>query len=759
MGDADGSDAYIITSPDGITWTERANPKNLTLHGITWNGTIFCAVGDDDGADAYIITSPDGITWTERVNAQKLNLGSIAWNGTVFCAVGVSDAVDAYIITSPDGITWTERSNPLKYDFNGVTWNGVVFCAVGVSKGSEAAIQTSTDGITWVSRSNPSNVDLNAVVSQILQSEINEGVVTSAGIAVPLFIGVNAAGSTIFPADLSSVGVAADSLVGFELKGLVFCAVGFIDGVKPAYILISLDGVTWNRFGNPKSIQLNGIIYTDDFFCAVGDADGSDSYILKSTNGASWLEQSNPKNFALQDVAWDGTTLCAVGDADGGDAYLLTSTDGITWTERANPKNFTLHGITWNGTIFCAVGDGDGADAYIITSPDGITWTERANPKNFILREVTWNGTIFCAVGDGDGVDAYIITSPDGITWTERANPKNLPLFDVAWNDLLFCAVGATDSGDAYLITSADGITWAERANPKNVNLLSVVWRNNGFAAVGDKDGIDAYIVTSPDGITWTERVNTDNGILYAIEQGISTVLVSSADLVSASSVITFVEGAASTAFDNQLIDIYNLALQKLGAATLETVDEDSRNRRSCDNCYRILRDSELRAHPWTFSIKRVSLTASATIPLALTDTFYPNAAAFVLPTDYLRILFPPRTHIDWVIENIGPEKAIITNDAGPLTIRYISRVSDTTLFDDNFTEMLACKMAMFMAEQITQSNSKIANISAQYNEARKIARKMNAFEKIPFGGPEDSWITARREGTRSAPWLRRQNG
>ena len=207
------------------------------------------------------------------------------------------------------------------------------------------------------------------------------------------------------------------------------------------------------------------------------------------------------------------------------------------------------------------------------------------------------------------------------------------------------------------------------------------------------------------------------------------------------------------------VVSIYNLALQKLGAQRVASIDEDSANARSCTACYEHLRDSELRVRHWVFSLKRASLAASTTTVLALLDKVFPDSNAFPLPADCLRPLFPPRTYIDWTIESIDDKSAIITNDTAPLLIRYISRVTDPTRFDENFIEMVACRMANHMAEEITQSNSKQINIDNQYKEARGIARQTNAFESVPNTGPEDTWVAARRQGTISAPWLRRQNG
>src|SRR4030067_108863 len=84
-------------SADGVTWTERANPKNANLKSIGWSGTQFVAVGSSDGVDAYIVTSPNGITWTESANPKNVALRDVAWSGTQFVAVGASDGGDAYI--------------------------------------------------------------------------------------------------------------------------------------------------------------------------------------------------------------------------------------------------------------------------------------------------------------------------------------------------------------------------------------------------------------------------------------------------------------------------------------------------------------------------------------------------------------------------------------------------------------------------------------------------------------------------------------
>ncbi len=320
--------AYLEGCTGGVNdaWTERANPKNLNLTGVVWNGSIFCAVGYPDGTDAYIVTSPDGITWTERANPKDFLLRYITWNGSIFCAVGYPDGTDAYIVTSPDGITWTERANPKNINLRGVVWNGSIFCAVGEDDGTDAYIVTSSDAITWTERANPKNI----------------------------------------------------LLFDITWNGSIFCAVGYSDGTD-AYIVTSPDGITWTERANPKNYSLSGITWNGSIFCAVGYPDGTDAYIVTSPDGITWTERANPKNRTLYAIVYGNNLFVAVGISDGsvqggpGDAYIITSPDAITWTESINPKNNILEGISYGNNLFLAVGTSIFfTDAYIITSEDPV---------------------------------------------------------------------------------------------------------------------------------------------------------------------------------------------------------------------------------------------------------------------------------------------------------------------------------------------------------------------------------------------------
>jgi len=152
VGGADGTDAYIVTSTDGVTWTERSNPKNFGLQAVTYGGGVFVAVGAADGTDAYIISSADGFTWTERSNARNVTLRAVAHNGTVFVAGGQDDLTDCYLLTSTDGSTWTERATPKRGNIYGIAWGGSLFVAIAQDSTAGIGLFTSPDGTTWTDR-------------------------------------------------------------------------------------------------------------------------------------------------------------------------------------------------------------------------------------------------------------------------------------------------------------------------------------------------------------------------------------------------------------------------------------------------------------------------------------------------------------------------------------------------------------------------------------------------------------------------------
>ena len=87
------TDAFIVTSTDGITWTEQVNPKNKTLKSITWTGTWYVAMGAN-----YMVISQDGVTWKEIIYPGGIEIESVHYNNDgLVCACGVNGTNGAFV--------------------------------------------------------------------------------------------------------------------------------------------------------------------------------------------------------------------------------------------------------------------------------------------------------------------------------------------------------------------------------------------------------------------------------------------------------------------------------------------------------------------------------------------------------------------------------------------------------------------------------------------------------------------------------------
>ena len=154
-GDVNGND--ILTSPDGVSWTPQLVPSTinlLTLYGVAASSNRIIAVGTQSvvqgttPAEGVMLSSTDGISWTEVQMPVSATLQKIVWAGNQFVAVGNLDGSTAtpVALTSPDGVTWTSHAmntGTLTIPED-IAWNGSRYVVVGAG-----AVATSTDGINW----------------------------------------------------------------------------------------------------------------------------------------------------------------------------------------------------------------------------------------------------------------------------------------------------------------------------------------------------------------------------------------------------------------------------------------------------------------------------------------------------------------------------------------------------------------------------------------------------------------------------------
>lgn len=195
--------------------------------------------------------------------------------------------------------------------------------------------------------------------------------------------------------------------------------------------------------------------------------------------------------------------------------------------------------------------------------------------------------------------------------------------------------------------------------------------------------------------------------------------------------------------------DVCNSALQRVGAARIMDITDNSREARVCAVAYDSNRRSELMKYRWKFATKRAVLAPDVTPPA------FEYQYAYTLPADCLRVLLPTDPYLDWSVEGgkvltntlqspyLGANaNGSVAPGSPALYLRYIADITDASQFDAIFYDMLALALAIDICEALTQSNQKKSDLQGEYKDSLAEAKRMNAFETIPTDPPDDSfWL------------------
>lgn len=130
----------IYRSTDGVNFSTIDMPFGSGVgFNLAYDGTTIVGVG----SNGDVVTSTDGLTWTQRTADTNLDLLSVAFGNGIFLAVGE----DGVANTSSDGITWTNQSTPTTETFYEVTFDDSAGF-VAVADPGNVALQ-SNDGVTY----------------------------------------------------------------------------------------------------------------------------------------------------------------------------------------------------------------------------------------------------------------------------------------------------------------------------------------------------------------------------------------------------------------------------------------------------------------------------------------------------------------------------------------------------------------------------------------------------------------------------------
>lgn len=180
-------------------------------------------------------------------------------------------------------------------------------------------------------------------------------------------------------------------------------------------------------------------------------------------------------------------------------------------------------------------------------------------------------------------------------------------------------------------------------------------------------------------------------------------------------------------------IEICNRALVAIGQEPILTLDESSKESRRCKQLYPAARDTVLRAHPWSFALRRqYAAREDVSVPFGY-------QYKYALPTECLRLV---NVLIDDSLYTL--EGRSILTDEQRLEIIYVERITDPNKFDQGFEECLVLRLAADLCPSLLADYDLMKYYEQKYQAALASARHVDSTETSkPLQG-EGTWITAR---------------
>lgn len=181
-------------------------------------------------------------------------------------------------------------------------------------------------------------------------------------------------------------------------------------------------------------------------------------------------------------------------------------------------------------------------------------------------------------------------------------------------------------------------------------------------------------------------------------------------------------------------VEIFNSALAKIGVEGVTSPTDNNTRARLCNQIFDICRRDVLRDHPWRFAKKEATLNLSSDSPVLTEYT-----KIYQLPQDNLRVLKVEDFDIPWEVKQ---DKIYTT--ASSCLVEYIYDCEQVGLFDSNFCEALAYRMAMDLAQPLTGSSTLSKDMEGRYKQQLSKARFSNATEAYNPSVQANDWLNGR---------------
>ena len=173
------------------------------------------------------------------------------------------------------------------------------------------------------------------------------------------------------------------------------------------------------------------------------------------------------------------------------------------------------------------------------------------------------------------------------------------------------------------------------------------------------------------------------------------------------------------------VVNMCNSALNLLGASTISSLTEDTKNARLCHQRYAPIRNRVFRSHNWNCLIKRVQLAQDSTGPVV--EYTY----GYTLPTDCLRVMKIHNGSTDSIASDLDykVEGRKIVTDITTIYLVYIALITDPNEYDSYLREAVSHQLAADICYAITNNSTLANNYMTRADERLREARFIDATE------------------------------
>lgn len=194
-------------------------------------------------------------------------------------------------------------------------------------------------------------------------------------------------------------------------------------------------------------------------------------------------------------------------------------------------------------------------------------------------------------------------------------------------------------------------------------------------------------------------------------------------------------------------IEICNIALGRIGVENISRLDEESEAARTCRQYYDFARQNLLRQFPWTFAVRKVQLALLTTTPEDYKYAYRYPAECLAVRTMYHSGCCDRIPKLNMYKIGSDEEGRVIYTNIEKAVMEYTADIEDASLFDAQFIDALAWKLAAEIAFKLTGRMDIAQNAQQAYLAFASQAQTEDANEENLYDSQLDRLALARFTG------------